>query len=424
MSTITPELSPQTVQRLVVERFKRVTDVEIVPDATTPTVLITGKNYQGKSSVLDALEAVFTGVDKRTTPRPIHEGEDTARIVAETEALVITRTFRKTAKGTDSTLVVAAKDGARYGSPQKMLDELFGSVSVDPVEFADLDPKAQRDTLLRMVELPFNLDQLDRERADAYAARTAANREEREAGVLAARAPLPAPGAPMEEVSVSELVTRLHKAQQTVRAIEDARRVHEVKKEKVRLLREQLAAAETEEAQAHAVLSEVSAQEPEDVETLTEQLAGIEQTNAGARENQRLHAQRAELVKAWKARQDVATKLDEQVKALDKRKADGLAAAQFPVEGLSFGEEGILYKGQPFAQASTAERIRVSVAVATAKPGTIRVLLVRRGESLDQENLSAIGELAAEQGYQVWVEAVREERSIGVWHMEDGHIAS
>lgn len=424
MSTITPELSPQTVQRLVVERFKRVTDVEIVPDASTPTVLITGKNYQGKSSILDALETVFTGVDKRTTPRPIHEGEDTARIVAETEALVITRTFRKTAKGTDSTLVVAAKDGARYGSPQKMLDELFGSVSVDPVEFADLDPKSQRDALLRMVDLPFDLDKIDRDRAEAYAARTVANREEKEAGVLAARAPIPAPDAPVDEVSVSDLLSRLTAAQEHQRLLGEADRDAARKAERVRQLRAALAEAESEASQASVVVDHLAQQEAGDVGALTEQLAGLEQANAAARENARMVSDRAALVRAWKARKLAADDLDARVKALDKEKADGLAAAQFPVEGLGFNEEGVTYLGQPFQQASTAERIRVSVAVATAKPGTIRVLLVRRGESLDSENLALIGELAKEKGFQVWLEKLEEIRRIGVFHMEDGALSS
>ncbi|NGZ99664.1 hypothetical protein G5V59_02720 [Nocardioides sp. W3-2-3] len=45
-------------------------------------------------------------------------------------------------------------------------------------------------------------------------------------------------------------------------------------------------------------------------------------------------------------------------------KADALAKATFPVDGLGFDDDGVTYQGVPFAQASSAEQIRVSLAMA------------------------------------------------------------
>jgi len=421
---MTENLSPQHVVRLTVESFKRLTDVAIVPDAATPTVQITGRNTAGKSSVLDALETVFTGVDKRSTPRPVHDGATTARIVAETQDLKITRTFKaKDGADTTSTLTVTAKDGAKYSSPQKMLDDLLGAVSVDPVEFAEMDPKKQRATLLRLVELPFDLDAVDTQRAGLYAQRTGANRDVKALEAQLSGMPDVPEDYSTEEVSAGDLIQRITRAREHQIELREAAREADDLHEKARRLREELNRVETARDLADAKVERLSDVEVENPAELEVQLAGIEETNQKARDNARVLADRMRVVKALAEARNTARGLDHDIRHLDEQKAKGLAAARFPVEGLGFTEEGITYQGVPFEQASTAERIRVSVAVATAKPGTIRVLLIRRGESLDSQNLELIGQLAAEQGYQVWIEKVQEERSLGVWHLEDGRLA-
>lgn len=398
---MTTALAPQTVQRLTVEHFKRVTDVEIVPDATTPTVLITGRNAQGKSSILDALETVFTGVDKRRTPAPVHEGSSSARIVAETEALVITRTFKAKDDGSaSSALTVTAKDGARYGSPQKMLDDLLGNISVDPVEFANQDAKKQRATLLSLVDLPFDLDALDRERAEKFARRTDANRQVKNAAALygAAKAQLPPAGTSTEETSAGDLITRIHRAQDHDRKLKDACDRSDQLKEEVETLERRLERLKGQRDEAIMEAQSLAGLESEDAEELMDQLESIEETNRQARNAAALIARAEALEAAHRDALDLATTLDTTIQTIDRRKADGLAKASFPVEGLGVSVEGVTYQGRPFEQASTAERIRVSVGVATAKPGTIRVLLIRGGEALDSENLALIREAGRGQG--------------------------
>ena len=61
--------------------------------------------------------------------------------------------------------------------------------------------------------------------------------------------------------------------------------------------------------------------------------------------------------------------------------------------------------------------------MATANPGTIRVVLIRNAESLDSSNLALIGDLARESGFQVWMERVQETRELGVFMLEDGRLA-
>lgn len=423
---MTTTLSPQTVQRLIVERFKRVTDVEIVPDTSTPTVLITGRNAQGKSSILDALETVFTGVDKRRTPAPVHEGSASARIVAETEALIITRTFKTKDDGTaSSALTVTAKDGARYSSPQRMLDDLLGNISVDPVEFANQDAKKQRTTLLSLVDLPFDLDDLDRKRAELFARRTEENRQAKALSTQldAAQAQLPEESAPTQEVSAGDLIARIQAATAHDRAVKLAGDRADNLDEEVTSLERRLAEVRETRDAALAEVRRLAEMDSEDAEQLQEQLLVVEDTNRQARANAQAFARAEALEAAAADALHQAAQTDRAIRDIDARKAEGLAGAAFPVEGLGVSADGVTYQGRPFEQASTAERIRVSVGVATARPGTIRVLLIRGGEALDSENLALIGELAQEKGYQVWVETVREERTLGVWHLEDGRLA-
>ncbi len=92
------------------ERFKRLSAVEITPEGNT--VIISGKNGQGKSSVLDAIWLALGGgnatKDSATTV-PIKEGEKDAVVRLDLGDMVVTRKW--TASG--STLTVEGADGRK-----------------------------------------------------------------------------------------------------------------------------------------------------------------------------------------------------------------------------------------------------------------------------------------------------------------------
>ena len=154
---------------LQAENFKRIRAIEIKPNGST--VVVGGANAQGKSSVLDAIEAALGG-QRHVPERPIREGEDSAKVVLELEDIVVTRRF----SGSGSTLVVASKSGeARFASPQAMLDKLVGSLSFDPLAFARMEAKAQADILRKLVGLDFS--QHNQERKATFDKRADVNRE-------------------------------------------------------------------------------------------------------------------------------------------------------------------------------------------------------------------------------------------------------
>lgn len=105
-------------------------------------------------------------------------------------------------------------------------------------------------------------------------------------------------------------------------------------------------------------------------------------------------------------RADYAKKTAE-IEAIDAEKAAMLAAATFPVPGLSFGADGgVTFQGVPLAQASGAERIRVSMAVALAANPQVRVVLIRDASLLDEDSMADVVALAEAANAQVWLERV------------------
>ncbi len=108
---------------------------------------------------------------------------------------------------------------------------------------------------------------------------------------------------------------------------------------------------------------------------------------------------------------------------LDKTKTDALAKAEFPVPGLSFDEDGVTFNSIPLAQASSAEQIRVSLAIAMALNPKLRVLRIADGSLLDQESLALISETVTANDFQLWIERVGNADE-GAVIIEDGEIAN
>ena len=96
---------------LTAENVKRLRAVEITPNGNVVTV--TGRNAQGKTSVLDAIWlALGGGAAGRETVRPIRDGEDKASVTLDLGDLTVVRTWA----GDKTTLTVKSADGAKYGS--------------------------------------------------------------------------------------------------------------------------------------------------------------------------------------------------------------------------------------------------------------------------------------------------------------------
>jgi hypothetical protein len=94
---------------------------------------------------------------------------------------------------------------------------------------------------------------------------------------------------------------------------------------------------------------------------------------------------------------------------------------KMPVQGLTFGEGEILLNGVPFAQASDAEQLQASVAIAAALNPKLRVIRIRDGSLLDDLAMQRLAQFATATDMQVWIERVDSSGKIG-FVLEDGHV--
>ncbi len=226
-------------QTFNVENFKGVKSIELSPSGSL--VVIAGANGAGKSSFIDAFVELFDPKRTRLTPKPSRDGEDEARAeFTDTDLGVrIVRTWKQNDAGK---LEVFALDGAKYSKPADMVAQLTGGLIFDPVAFLNLDEKKQRDALLAKVDLPFDLDDLERQKAGAEQRRLEAGREVKrlQGALLSMENPLDAPA---QEVSAQTIIAELREAEENNRQIRDARDAAERTRASIKDLEEQLAAA-------------------------------------------------------------------------------------------------------------------------------------------------------------------------------------
>lgn len=467
------ETQPMKVIHLQAENFKRIRAIDITPGEGVVTVA--GRNGAGKSSVLDSIAGALGGAELCPV-QPIRRGENSATVEVAIGDLVVRRKW--TEKGT--TLEVLAPGGAKYPRPQSVLDALIGQLTFDPLQFAREKPQAQRDTLMAMLGLRDQLAVLDGKRAKVFDERTELGRFLRQLeGQKIGEGMLPA-GVPADRVDVFAEVEKLSAARKAIQenaavrggvAIkqrEHTERISRLRGFEAALIREQKAAAgrihewESNVAECEARLQAARAalertrlecqenerqnilaiQEAKDAEQLAREDYGAAKVQADALVDPdpapiEAVVRDADRVNSLVARRERMAEIESKIKAkgaeieaktnrmaeIDAEKLQLMTTAQWPIDGLSFAESGVLYNGIPFEQASSSEQLRVSLAIGMALNPKLRVLLIRDGSLLDSASLAAIGEMAHDRDYQVWIETVDESGEVGIV-IEDGRVAA
>ena len=374
-----------------------------------------GKNYQGKSSVLDSIVLALGG--KRAIPKdPITHGGDRAEVVLETDDFVVNRliTPDKDGKGYDTRLKVMSKGVGDF--KQRDLDALLGGFAFDPLAFARLKSADQIAQLkvLAGPEVCAELNRLGSEIEQWEQERLLAGREIKAIGDIK-------PVDPVEAVDAAALVKERqaildHNQAQAARAkaIDEAQEAADKAASKVAAAREALKQALAEEKDARAALDALPlAEEPQDTAKLDEKLGRLNEINEKAA------AYKAYLVRVEKHRSQQAwhEEAGEKIKALRKQRQETFAAAALPLPGLRYddGAQELYFQDTPFSQLSSAEQYRVSAAIGMASlpPLTsdrphLRIMIIRDGSLLDDGSFEEIKALAEEYGCQLWVETVGE----------------
>lgn len=417
------------ILKLVAENVKKITVVEITPAGSL--IEITGKNGQGKTSVLDA---ILYALDGASIPsEPLHRGAEkgliTLSLGKDKLELVVKRSFTKAG----SYLTITNADGFEAKAPQRLLDTMMGAISLDPLAFMRDSRKGQFDTLRSLAKLDADPAEVAKLNDADYATRADLNKEVKQLRARAESIKVPEglPSILIDEMAIVDEIQAVgaHNAGIEKERERRAEAVHQITQartdaEKLRARAGKLIAdAETLEkdaAERSDVLTKTLADpvpEPKEAADLKTKLAQAKVTNAHI---QSARAAKALLVDAKR----VEAKADALTEAMDARSAaldEALAKAALPIPGLGFGAGVVTLNSIPLDQASDAEQLLCSTAIAAAFNPKLRVIRVRDGSLLDKAHVEWLAQFAAERDLQVWMECVESPRASAIV-MEDGAI--
>lgn len=413
-----------------VKNYKGISEVTLT--SGRGLVILAGDNKQGKSSFLDGIREVARFAGSRETPEPIRQGQDeaTVEIIDHERERRYVRTFKRSKSGKVTYEVsVYALDGAKYSNPAEILAQDVGAEIIDAGEFARMSAKDQRDTLLRQITLPFDLDEIAREKKGAEERRLEAGREVKRLQSVLDSLPK-ADTALVEEVSSASILAELEAAQtrnlELQRAAELATQLsgrvaamwqrEEELKDQIRSLREERDKVELQRADAESD----SQVDPVDVVAIQDRLRGLDAVNQAVRANK----ERAKVAADLASVTDLHAGTQEALDKIDEKKRAGLAEATFPDPQLSFDDTGVLYAGVPFQQLNDADKRIVGAQILVgASDRALRIGFLREGDLLDDANLERLSQVAVDSDYTFLVERGRDSSKDLGYRFTDGVLA-
>lgn len=405
---------------LQTENFQRITAVQIRPDGNV--VQIGGLNGAGKSSLLDSIWAALGG-GRAIPDEPIRKGQNKALIRLDLGDLKVTRTFaRKEEGGHTTTLKVEGADGRRFDKAQDVLNTIWNAYAVDPMRFIGMKPDEQFDAMKGFVP-DIDFTALAQANGRDYEARTTANRRAKELRAQADGIELPAGNIPAK-VDVAALEKKLGDAGEHNTLLERRKNQRQAVMDRCEGRSREIAEYEeiivklrALQADDVAMLENADAlPEPIDVTQVQADLQAARLGNAAAERA----ARKAELNAQASAAEDESTALTKAMDERDAAKQAAIAKAKMPVGGISFGDGCILLDGVPFAQGSSARRLRAGVEIAAAMNPKLRVVRISDGSLLDKNSMAWLAEFCAKNDLQAWVEVVGD-GAVG-FIIEEGHV--
>lgn len=403
-----------------VHNIMRVSDLQLNMDGHH-LVLIGGKNGQGKTSALSALLMALCG--KRDFDFPevaLKDGENSGwvkvRLSGDSElhdetGFTVELSYRRKRNGQAmESFRILDSTGDEAAEPRALLKRLYDLKAFDPLSFESAKPK-DREQLIRKI-LGLDFEDLDFKREKLFSQRTAVNRslKEDEARRAAITFPRDTPDA---RISVVALVDEKERAARHNAEIERQKKaeanielaISALDAEEARLLEKIKKCREDREAKHQELTAQqikVRAMQPIDLSVIQSKIENAEVLNQAIEAKGRA----SELDTTIRQFTLQADKLTTEIEKIDNEKRDRMENAEWPVKGLSLGENGVMLNDLPFEQASRAERIRASVRIAMAMNPKLRLMVSQDGSDCDMETLQELEKMCREHDYQLILEFV------------------
>ena len=421
--------------QLTAENIKRLKAINITPNEHINR--ISGPNGSGKTSILDAIEWALQGTSK-VPSAPVRKGSGKAVIILKTEEFTVTRRFME-GGSRNGTLAIEANDTRnRFQGPQEMLDSLLGNISFDPLEFIRMHPKKQFEVLRSLVKLDVDVTKLDADQKVDYDKRRELKKE---VTALETRrdAIKVAEGLPAKKKDEAALVTELREVSDYNEGIARDQRDRDEFSKNLTILGRDIDEQMERVAQLRAQADELQAEadgwakqhekntklmqkwEPlaatKDAGEIADAITAARTINAAIDKR----TDREKLQKDIDAKEAEVETLSAALKERDETKVKAMEAAAFPVKGLGFGEEEVMFEGLPFNQISNADQIRASVAIGIAYNPKMRVMRIKDGSLLDDKSMAILSQMSVSENMQLFLEVVDTSGKIGVY-LEDGEV--
>ena len=419
------------ILKLTMENVLKIKALTVVP--SSEVVSIKGENGAGKSSILDAIVINFKG-DRDLPKEPIKHGAKKGVVTIDIDGdpdqkippFTITRTI--TPKSTSTKI---EPDTVLFGdTPRSFLDKLIGKISFDPLAFINQEGKKQRTALLELIGV--DVDALDKKEKGIYDERTAIGRDLKSAQARVGNLNVWPDIKETEEIKVGEFSARIQAAIESNNEIKSRASDNETRKANVIEARGKIEEYEQEIATLKQYILDTKAEYTEekkalseleviDIDDLNGQLSTISETNSKIRDNIAYGVETSTLTTI----QNEYNKLDKALDIVREERVTLIQAANIPVPGLTFDEDGLLYNDIPLSQCSDGEKLMVSMGISMALNPTVRVLLIKDGSLLDGKNRAILDKLCKDKGFQLWMESVASKDEydaagkVGIW-IEEG----
>lgn len=402
---------------LKIKNIYRIRAAELEIDPEKGLYEITGKNFQGKTSIRRAIEALIGGAGARSESfRKDDAGKDEPSSVEGLFTNGFEIQLRPTERNPKGTLIVEGPDGTKYG--QKEVDRWSGNGAADLMALRTLPPAKLTETLLSLgtdPTLPRNLKALRLEREEVKEGRPFSEKQKAE------RTKKPEGERP-EEVDTSAEMDRLSKLEAGQRNLEEAERASEaaIKKEETESLavavrKRAVEATEVSLAHAKAALKEAEAHYQEAYVAKTEASRVYRETPdlsddiAEVRERIRDAKSKAQDAEPWKAHDRAQVEIKEfraTIKAANERldeikvaEKKLLADAGIEIKGLSFSDDGEpLLWDRALDVASGRQWVEFAAEVAYAKEDGLGFFLIDEANGLDYDGMLALKETSEKYG--------------------------
>lgn len=425
------------ISKLEIRNFKTIEVLEVDIDPEGNVIQIGGGNGDGKTTWMDAIEATLGG-KRGICSEPIKRGEDKAFVrTTLSDGMVSERTFTPE----KSVLTLTRESGAVQKSPQKFLDERWSAASADPLKFSRDEPAMRLSALREFSGVDFT--ELDDKYDGAFEKRKNLKKDLKQAEAEFRALPFHKE-APEEELDKSTQLkimkdaeaARDEAAQAHLEAQELGSKLAQLRADRdslqqsIKLAKEDLKRME-DEAETYPVhigaakdehsaaidLAAKRADQVPDTEEIAAMLSHMDETNQQVRENQA----RAAVEKEVGLYKEQIAECDGILKGIKGEKSQLLSKAKLPVPGIGFGDKDVTINDLPWDQASGAERLRTSIAMALALNSEIAVLLVRDASLIDKNSMLMIKEMADDADAQIFLEVVRDDDSVQ-FVMENGAV--